>query len=112
MIRFSDNVLICCILSSKVVNKNVVNLTLSTRGCRFHLTPGGGGYSIPPLEIKEGVVLGPMLLYTIWTYLEIDLTCKQLGKIFKKLAGFQDFKIVKYQDFNLTHRNCHNPLNF
>ena len=30
-----------------------------------------GGYLIPPLEIKEGVVLGPMLLYIrIWFHMQ------------------------------------------
>ena len=52
--------------------------------------PGGvdsvlsqGGYLIPPSEIHEGVVYGPVLLYVSWTYLEIELTCKKSGKNIK-----------------------------
>ena len=43
----------------------------------------GGGIWYPPLEIKEGIVLGPMLLYISLQYLEIELTCKKLGKNLK-----------------------------
>ena len=46
----------------------------------------------PPLEIKEGVVLGPLLLYISWKYLEIELTCKKLAKNLKNWARFLDFK--------------------
>ena len=43
----------------------------------------GGVNSVPIQEIPEGVVLGPMLLFIIWTYLEIERTCKKLGKNLK-----------------------------
>ena len=69
---------------------------INPRGCRFCPTPVGvSDTPPPPLEIKEGVVLGPMLLYISWTYLEIELTCKQLGKSLKNLARFKDLKILK-----------------
>ena len=42
-----------------------LRLTLFPRGCRFRPTPGGVSDTPPPLEIKEGVVLGPMLLYRV-----------------------------------------------
>ena len=34
-----------------------------SHGVSISLPPRGGGIRYPPLEIKEGVVLGPMLLY-------------------------------------------------
>ena len=37
-------------------------------------------------------VLGPILRYISLTYLEIELTCKKLGKKLKNLARFQNFK--------------------
>ena len=43
-------------------------------------------------EIKEDVVLGPMLLYISWANLEIELTDKKIGKNFKNLVRFQDLR--------------------
>ena len=37
-----------------------------------------------PLEVKEGVALGPILLYISCKCLEFELTCKKLGKNLKK----------------------------
>ena len=44
-------------------------------------------------------VLGPILRYISLTYLEIELTCKKLGKNFKNWARFQDLKILRNWDF-------------
>ena len=52
-----------------------------------------------PLEIMEQVVLGPMLPYISWQYLEIELTCKKLGKNLKNWERFQDLKILRNWDF-------------
>ena len=41
----------------------------------------------------------PMLLQIIWTYLEMELTCKNLGKNSKNWAKFWDFEILRNWDF-------------
>ena len=60
------------------------------------LSHPGGGVLIPPLEIKEGVVLGPMLLYISSTYSEFELTLKIWGNIWNIE---RDFEISKFWDF-------------
>ena len=58
-------------------------LTLFPRGCRFPSLPGGGGIRYPPLKIKEGVVLGPILLKGILKPLKVMITCKNNAHISK-----------------------------
>ena len=64
-----------------------LNLTLSPRGCQVCPSPG------------VGLSDTPMLLYISRTYLEIELTCKKLGKHIKNWARFQNFKILQNWDF-------------
>ena len=70
-------------------------LTLFPRGCRFPSLPGGG-YLIPPLEIKEGVVLGPMLLKVILKPIKVMITCKILGPYLKNSARYRDLKNLSF----------------
>ena len=58
-----------------------------------------GARAYPPFEIKEGVVLGPMLQFICWTYLDIELICKKWSKNFKNWARFQNFQILRNWDF-------------
>ena len=56
--------------------------------------PGGGvSDTPPPLEIKEGVVLGPMLLKIILKPIKVMITCKILGPYLKNSARYRDLKI-------------------
>ena len=54
--------------------------------------PGGGVSDTPPLEIKEGVVLGPMLLKVILKPIKVIITCKILGPYLKNSARYRDLK--------------------
>ena len=69
----------------------------------------------PPLEIKEGVVLGPVLLFRVWTSIEIELTCKKIGPNLKNWMRFQDLRIWQNWDFckflNFLDRLTHNDKN-
>ena len=65
------------------------------RGCLFRPTPGGG-YLIPPLEFKEGVVLGPMLLKVILKPIKVMNTCKILGPYLKNSARYRDLKNLSF----------------
>ena len=60
-----------------------------------HLDPISQGVSIslPPLEIKEGVVLEPMLLKVILKPIQVMITCKILGPYLKNSARYRDLKI-------------------
>ena len=42
------------------------------------LGPGGG-----PYKVNEGVVLDPKMLFRDWASIEMELTCKKLGKNLK-----------------------------
>ena len=78
------------------------SLTLFHRGCRFRPTPGGGaGIWYPPLEIKEGVVLGPMLQKVILKPIKVMITCKIWGPYLKNSARYQDLKNLRWR--NLSH---------
>ena len=69
-------------------------LTLFPKGCQFPSLPGGGGgvSDAPPLEIKEGVVLGPMLLKVMLKPIKVMITCKILGPYLKNSARYRDLK--------------------
>ena len=75
-------------------------LTLFPRGCQFRPTPVGG-YLIPPLEIKEGVVLGNMLLKVILKPIKVMITCKIVGPYLKNSARYRDLKNLSFWDFVL-----------
>ena len=63
--------------------------------------PTSKGVLIPfhALEIKEGVVLGPMLHFRVWTSIEIELTCKNLGPNVKNWMRFWNLKIWQNWEF-------------
>ena len=75
-------------------------LTLFPRGCRFPSLPGGGIW-YPPLEIKEGVVLGQMLLKVILKPIKVMITCKILGPYLNNSARYRDLKNLSFWDFVL-----------
>ena len=50
----------------------------------FDVSQGGGGSLIPPLEIKGGVILGPILLCISWKSIKTELTSKELDKDLNK----------------------------
>ena len=77
------------------------HLTLFPRGCRFPSLPGGGGIWYPPIEIKEGVVLGPMLLKVILKPIKVMITCKILDPYLKNSSRYRDLKNLSFWDFVL-----------
>ena len=62
---------------------------------------GRGGIWFPPLEIKEVVVLGPMLLKVILKSIKVMITCKILGPYLKNSTRYIDLKNLSFWDFVL-----------
>lgn len=55
--------------------------TLSGRGCRLLRMVGGGVLNTTPLKIKEGVILGPILLCINLTYFIRKVTYKLIQPV-------------------------------
>ena len=52
-------------------------------------------YFFSPWTIKKELVLGPMLKFISCSNLEVEFTCKKLGKNFKNCARFRDLKLFE-----------------
>ena len=61
----------------------------------------GGGRSAPPLEIHEGVVWDPLLLFRSYTSIKIEITWGISGRNLKNWVRFHDLKIWRNWDFAL-----------
>ena len=56
----------------------------------------GVSISLPPFEIKEGVVLGPMLLKVILKPIKVMITSKILGPYLKNSPRYRDLKNLSF----------------
>ena len=72
------------------------NFNPISQGVSIFSPARGGGYLIPPWEIKEGVVLGPMLLKVILKPTKVMITCKILGPYLKNSARYRDLKNLSF----------------
>ena len=61
----------------------------------------GGGAQRPPLEIHEGVVWDPLLLFRSYTSIKIEITWGISGRNLKNWVRFHDLKIWRNRDFAL-----------
>ena len=71
------------------------------------VAPMGGGHQRPPL-IKEGVISDPILLYSIFYLVSLEITCKKSARNLKIWARLQDFKKMSKLRFciTLTNEKC------
>ena len=65
-----------CVLLTTLLNPLKPNLWERSVGPR-------GGPQGPPYKVNEGVVLDPKMLFRDWASIEMELTCKKLGKNLK-----------------------------
>ena len=64
-------------------------------------------------EINKGVDWDTMLLFRVWTYLDIEITCKNSEPNLKNWARFWDLNFLEIEILSdLTHENHRNSLNF
>ena len=89
------------------------DLTLFPRGCRFPSLPGGG-YLIPPLGNQGRSCFRPHVAKSYFeTYKSYDhmQNFRSLSQKFSEISRFEKFEFLRFR-LTLTHRNCHNSLNF
>ena len=91
----------------------LLQLTLFPRGCRFPSLPGGG-YLIPPLGNQGRSCFRPHVAKSYFeTYKSYDhmQNFRPLSQKFSEISRFEKFEFLRFC-LTLTHRNCHNSLNF
>ena len=91
-----------------------VNINLISQGVSISLPSRGAGYLIPPLQNQGRSCFSPhgakSYLETYKSYDQMQ-NFRPLSKKFSEISRFEKFEFLRFC-FTLTHRNCHNSLNF
>ena len=94
------------------VQRDTIPLTLFPKGCQFRPTPGGVS-DTPPGNQGRSFFRPHVAKSYFETYKSYDHMQKfrPLSQKLSKISRFEKFEFLRFC-LTLTHRNCHNSLNF